>query len=142
MKHTPRKAPETKGGLSEQERAADQRTDRESHYAKNRQTALDRQNYFLDLAHADAEFTAIERELRTLPSQQAKAEVQGLHVLLAELNRREAELCMRRAQTLLRLNIDASDLELKYACPKCQDTGWNVKTGKACDCYNPPGAEP
>lgn len=142
MKHTPRKAPKTKGGLSEQERAADQRADRESRYAKNRQTALDRQNYFLDRANQDAEFVAIERELRGLPIQQAKAEVQGLHVLLAELNRREAELRMRRAQALMRLNIDASDLELKYTCPKCQDTGWNIKTGKACDCYCPPGAEP
>lgn len=141
MKHKPRKAPKQKGGLTEQELAADQRTDRERHYAKIRQNALKRQNYYLDLANADREYAAIEQELRRMPIEQAKAETRGLSVLLSGLKQREAELHMQRVQALIRLNIDESDLKPKYTCTKCDDTGWNKKTGKLCDCYNPPGVE-
>ena len=51
---------------------------------------------------------------------------------------RMAALKVQEARILSRLGLTAADLEPKWNCPICHDTGFRIKDGKMCDCWRPP----
>ena len=142
MNHKPRRASEpVKKGLSDQELAADQRTEWERHHALNRDRANRIAQKNEELAMQDEEFRTVSRLLSPYEFQIAKAEHGGLREEVQKLIGERIALQARRAVALARLGIKEEDLKPKYTCPKCSDTGF-LPNGRMCGCYDPPGGDP
>lgn len=135
MQQKDRKASENavRDNRTEAERSADDRTEFESHYARLRQTAQERVEWFIERLNKDDTYQKAEREIRALDIQIARAEtydLPNLETLKVEQLKRKAE----RAQRMAELNISEADLIPKWQCGKCKDTGFR-KGGQMCDCY-------
>ncbi len=137
MIHKPQKAPKKKGGLTEQEIAADQRAEWESEYAVRRQIAVERAERHNLRARADEAYRAADDELRALTPKIAFAEIRQSSGLEA-LRDREKRATLIRAERLVALGILEEQLLPQWHCKKCEDTGFNIRTHRVCDCYSPP----
>ena len=117
--------------------ALDARTDREHWYAVRRQEAEDRARRYLRIAERDEAYSAAQKAIKRLEIEIAKAEVFCLPDLEA-LRRERLEQCATRAHRMAVLHIREEDLRPAWHCKKCEDTGFEVHTGRACSCYSPP----
>lgn len=76
---------------------------------------------------AYARYFSIEKDL-------AFAEISGNTQLLEDLEKEKVQLIDNLNNMLKTINLDLSDLSPKYACTKCNDTGY-VGPNR-CDCFN------
>jgi hypothetical protein len=112
---------------------ADARADRERWYAERRQKAIGDAEKIYKRFMQDEEFAKIEKRLREIVCEQAKAEVKGDKNTLAKLEREKARLSLQKRGIIERNGMTEEDLEPKWHCAKCKDTGF--VNGYHCDCY-------
>ena len=117
--------------------AFDARTEREHWYAVRRQEAENRARRYLRIAEQDEAYSAAQKAVKRLDIAIAKAEVFRLPDLEA-LRRERLEQCAVRARRLAALHICEEDLRPAWHCKKCEDTGFEIDTGRPCGCYSPP----
>ena len=118
---------------SEAALAADSRSERENFYAKRRARALANAERVRKTIEQDREYTRAETAIRKGEIALAKAEFyepQNVPSIRAALEQARAE----RSAALQRLRLSESDLQPKFFCTKCSDTGY-LPDGKLCDCY-------
>ena len=120
-------------GKDERTRNADARAERERFYALRRNAAASRAEEMRARAMEDARFADAEREYRSLDIRIGKAEAFSLPGL-QELIRKQKIAAAVKAERLTAMNMTFEDLEPKYICPKCSDTGY-LPDGHLCDCY-------
>lgn len=115
--------------------AADERTERERHYAVLRQRAAEEAEKAVTRAQQDESFRTATASITKGEIELAKAEIfspDSLPSIQARLEKARKE----RAQALLRMKLTEEDLLPKYQCARCSDTGF-LPSGKACNCYKP-----
>lgn len=118
---------------SEAALAADRRADREHHYAVLRQSALEQAERAKARAEQDEEYLRAEVQIKRGEIELAKAEVFAPETVSA-LEEQLGEWRKKRSAALARLALSEEDLQPKYHCPLCSDTGF-LPNGKPCDCY-------
>lgn len=128
----------TKSGASTDYRAeaaiaADMRSSREQYYAKLQQKAIAKAEKARALAEKDEAFKAAEGILKKGEIELARAEIFAPESL-TEISARLEKARKDRADALSRLKLTDEDLQPKFACGKCSDTGF-LPNGKMCDCY-------
>ena len=109
------------------------KSDRERYYALLQEKAQKRADKFLAKANTNPQFKETSTRLSKLEIELAKADIFAPEKLPA-LTREKTALMERRQDILAGMGIDESDLNVKYVCKKCHDTGF-LKDGGACDCY-------
>jgi hypothetical protein len=112
---------------------ADAKAKREKWYAERRQKALGDAEKIYKRFMQDEEFAKIERRLRVIEIEWAKAEVKGDKNTLAKLEREKARLLLQKRGIIERNGLTEEDLLPKWHCSKCEDTGF--VDGMPCDCY-------
>ena len=115
--------------------AADERTERERHYAVLRQRAAEEAEKSVARAQQDESFRTATAAITKGEIELAKAEIfspETLPSIQARLEKARKE----RAEALLRMKLTEEDLLPKYQCTRCSDTGF-LPSGKACNCYKP-----
>lgn len=113
---------------------ANQAREREQWLEENRQAAIARAERNERLMAADTEFKAADREWRGIQMDIAFAELRN-DPKLSEILRRAGELQAQRQARLIAHKMTDLDLEPKYNCKKCSDTGFD-SGGKLCDCFD------
>ena len=113
--------------------AADQRSDRERHYASLRQTAQQRADRARETAERDEDYRAAESAIKKGEIELARAEIFAPENV-NEISQRLLAAKKARREALSRLKLSEDDLQPKYACPKCADSGFMANV-KMCDCY-------
>lgn len=112
---------------------ADARAERERWYAERRQRALGDAEKIYKTFLKDETFAKIDKRLRVIDIEQAKAEVKGDKLKAAKLEQERNRLKLQKRGIIERNGMTEEDLEPKWNCKKCQDTGF--VDGLACDCY-------
>lgn len=112
---------------------ADARADRERWYAERRQKALGDAEKIYKTFLKDETFAKIDKRLRVIEVEWAKAEVKGDNNTLAKLEREKVRLKLQKQGIIERNGMTEEDLEPKWNCAKCKDTGF--VNGMPCDCY-------
>lgn len=120
-------------------RDADARADRERFY-KDRQKLANE--------HADSVreklgqgFAALETELKRLEMEAGKAQAARNMKTVREILEKKIATKAAIAEFLKQHGYTAEDLQPRYLCPDCCDTGFR-KDGTMCSCYTPPGGTP
>lgn len=114
----------------------DARANRERYYTEKRNQAETKAEYLRESCYSKKpQIKAYAKELRRLDIEIAKAEVKQDKQLLDYLNGERCDYERKIEEALNEIGYTKSDLEVKYDCEKCQDTGW-LPNGQACDCYN------
>jgi predicted transcriptional regulator len=119
--------------LSEEEKAANARADRERYYSELRNRALSRVAFFTDQLNIDDTYRRINAAWKATAPKIARAEVFNLPEL-EELRKEKRRLGAQRARRMAELMISESDLIPQWHCRMCSDTGF-LPNGKQCDCY-------
>jgi hypothetical protein len=113
----------------------DERANRERYFTAKRNQAETKAEYLRESCCAKKpQIKAYAKELRRLDIEIAKAEVKQDKQLLEYLNGERCDYERKIEEALNEIGYTKSDLEVKYDCEKCQDTGW-LPNGQACDCY-------
>lgn len=112
---------------------ADAKAKRDKWYADRRQKVLGDAERINNRFMQDEEFAKIERRLRVIEIEWAKAEVKGDKNTLAKLEREKARLLLQKRGIIERNGLTEEDLLPKWHCSKCEDTGF--VDGMPCDCY-------
>lgn len=112
----------------------------ELYYAENRRRAEARAESMKERANADEQYRLANADMRRLEVQVEKARVLQPSVL-DELIRRLKSAKMIRAERLTVLQMTEEDLEPRYTCSQCSDTGY-LPDGKVCGCYPKGGRRP
>lgn len=112
---------------------ADARAERERWYSTRRNKALTDAEKIHATFMKDEMFSKIVKRLREIDIEQAKAEVKGDKVKASKLEQEKARLTLQKRGIIERQGMTEEDLEPKWNCKKCQDTGF--VDGLACDCY-------
>jgi hypothetical protein len=81
----------------------------------------------------DETFAKIDKRLRTIGIDQAKAEVKGDKVKASKLEQERGRLELQKRGIIERNGMTEEDLKPKWHCKKCQDTGF--VDGIPCGCY-------
>lgn len=113
--------------------AADERSDRERHYAELRQRAQQRADRARAAAEKSVPFKNAESAIKKGEIELARAEIYSpdrVPTLTQQLDRARRA----RADALAELHLTEQDLSPQYACKRCSDTGF-LPSGKMCDCY-------
>ncbi len=109
------------------------RVKRERWYALRREKAISQAEKVRERFMQDETFAKIYKRLSAIEIEQAKAEVQGDKQKLAKLEQEKSRLQLQRRGIIERNGLTEEDLEPKWNCRKCQDTGF--VNGVGCDCY-------
>ncbi len=112
---------------------ADARADRERWYAERRQKALGDAEKIRKTFLKDETFAEIEKRLRVIACEQGKAEARGDKAKASKLEQEKARLTLQKRGIIERNGMTEEDLEPKWNCAKCKDTGF--VDGIPCDCY-------
>ncbi len=111
-----------------------ERAERERYYAKKERAEQERQEKLLEMLRTDPEFAEAERELNVLEMEIGITEAQGNYRAVQELLARRIELKRQWRASLKRLGVAEEDLEQRFECAECRDTG--VRTDHTfCDCW-------
>lgn len=116
--------------------------------AERREYMAERERYYENLrakAEKEAEriykrfmenerFAAIDKRLKVIPIEQAKAEVKGDKMKVAKLEQEGSRLRLERSGIIEMNGMTEEDLLPKRKCRKCNDTGFR-EDGVACNCY-------
>ena len=119
---------------NEQEKAADARAEMARYYAIRQDERQRRIEHFKGLLESDGEYVRVQKEIRRLDIEIAKAEVFNLGTiaqLRAEMRQKEAI----RARRMAALNVSEKDLNPPYYCVECHDTGERIADHRMCDCW-------
>ena len=117
---------------------ADARTEWDRHYKYLRDAAQAKADANRERAESDGEYTRVHREIRGLEPAIERSRHDGAMETAEQLARRRKALKVQEARILARLGLTAADLEPKWSCQICHDTGFRIKDGKMCDCWRPP----
>ena len=109
-------------------------------YAERRQTAQDRAEWYIRMAEQDQAYKAAQTAIRGLDIEIAKAEVFGSDSLDRLRRERQTQVRLRKERLTI-LHIRDEDLRPQYRCKKCNDTGFDLRTGKLCRCYSHHGED-
>jgi hypothetical protein len=112
---------------------ADAKADRERWYAERRQKALGDAERIRKTFLKDETFAKIDKRLRVIACEQGKAEARGDKAKASKLEQEKARLTLQKRGIIERQGMTEEDLEPKWNCKKCQDTGF--VNGIPCDCY-------
>jgi DNA replication protein DnaC len=112
---------------------ADARAERERWYSTRRNKALTDAEKIHATFMKDEMFAKIVKRLREIDIEQAKAEVKGDRVKAAKLEQEKSRLKLQKQGIIDRNGMTEEDLEPKWNCAKCKDTGF--VDGIPCDCY-------
>lgn len=121
-------------------KAIDERAAFELYYSENRRRAETRAESMKERANADEQYRLANADMRRLEVQVEKARVLQPSVL-DELIRRLKSAKMIRANRLTALQMTEEDLEPRYTCSRCSDTGY-LPNGRLCGCYPKGGRRP
>lgn len=113
-------------------RSANLRAERESYYARKRSAAIALAERNNDFARSDREYAQAEKQEYKADREIAKAELFGGDI--AALKRSWQEARNKRLYRLKKIGLTMEDLEPKFECSKCSDSGY-LPSGVACDCY-------
>lgn len=112
---------------------ADAKADRERWYSVRRNKAKDDAEKIHKRFMQDEEYAKRYNRLREIDILQAKAEAEGDMAKAAELEREKSRLKQEKRGIIERQGMTEEDLETKWHCRKCEDTGF--VNGIACSCY-------
>ncbi len=115
--------------------AANARTDRDSYYAKKKQKAWTPVYKVLDKLGKMPEWNEVATRLRTIEADMAKYEYANEGRKSVGLEVEQALLLERKKKLLRRFGYTEVDLQPKFACKWCSDTGW-LPDGRSCTCYS------
>lgn len=110
------------------------RAERENFYAHRQALIARRLDINENKARKNPKFVKAVALLTSLQISLAKAQIYEPERLPA-LEQEETRLNLMRAQALKEVGLTEEDLQPKYICPKCQDSGYHIHDGRACDCY-------
>lgn len=108
--------------------------ERERWYYARRQEEEDRVEKLQGIAFQTEGYQANEKRLNDLTIKIAFAEVKQSSDL-EELKKQFEECTQKRRSMLATIGLTEDNLKVRYHCAKCNDTGFDVKTGQPCDCY-------
>ena len=111
----------------------DARVERERWYSVRRNKAIADAEKVKATFMKDEMFSKIERRLREIDCEQGKAEARGDKVKAAKLEQERSRLKLQKRGIIERNGLTEEDLEPKWNCKKCEDTGF--VDGIACSCY-------
>ena len=117
---------------------ADARTLWERHFAPLHARAQAIADANVRRAESDRDYAAVHKEIRGLEPAIARAKHDGDRRTAERLTRRHASLKVLQARILSRLGLTAADLQPKYKCTVCEDTGFRKSDGRMCDCWQLP----
>ncbi len=103
-------------------------------YERRRELAIRRANNNYDKAMNLDGFSEIYSRLNAIEKDLAFAEINGNALALEKFENEKKDLIEQATSILSSINLDLTDLSPKYACSKCNDTGY-VGTHR-CDCFN------
>lgn len=109
------------------------RAEAESLLAERRNAAESRAERFRALAMQDKQYSDITKQMTDLSIKAAFVELKD-KIAAAKLQKELDELKRRIDERLVKLGIDKTDLEPKYYCKECNDTGYKPN-GERCYCY-------
>lgn len=113
--------------------ALDEKAEFETYYARKQRQAQSRADAMNARANADEQYRLANADMRHLEVQVEKARVFHPSVLDGLLKRLE-HAKMIRAERLAAMQMTEDDLNPRYTCPRCSDTGF-LPNGQMCDCY-------
>lgn len=105
----------------------------ESLLAERRNAAENRAEHIRALVMQDKQYSDISRRMKELSFEIAFAELRD-KIAAAKLQNEYDNLERRADARLVELGIDKTDLEPKYHCRECNDTGYKAN-GERCYCY-------
>ena len=76
----------------------------------------------------------IDKRLRSIEIDAAKAELKGDKLRMAKLEMERQRLRMERNNILSNNGLEEEDITVKRRCHDCNDTGW-LEDGTVCTCY-------
>ncbi len=114
--------------------AANAKTERERFYAQRRERALNGAEKWQGKANEDPIYREIVVELAKMEKSLAVAELYNPQDLLI-LKQKQSKLLKEKKGNLARRGIREEYLLPKWHCRKCEDTGFLLGSGAACDCY-------
>lgn len=117
---------------------ADARTLWERHFAPLHARAQAIADANVRRAESDRDYAAVHKEIRGLEPAIARAKHDGDRRTAEQLTRRHASLKVLQARILSRLGLTAADLQPKYKCTVCEDTGFRKSDGRMCNCWQLP----
>ena len=103
-------------------------------YEKRRSLAVSRAQNNTEKAMSVDGFREMYERYYSIEKDLAFAEIEGNVGKLALLEKEKSDLDQNISTLLSTVGLDITDLSPKYACEKCNDTGY-VGT-KRCDCFN------
>ena len=130
--------PRKSNTLSEQERAADARAERERYYSNLQDIAHARVEAFQARLDADDTYKRVNSLCRAVEPKIERAKLYNLPEL-AQLLRDQKRLQGERAKRMAKLGISESDLQPIWKCSMCSDSG-HLPNGRMCGCYPKGGA--
>ncbi len=124
--------------------SSDLRADRDRFYAALQDKERARLKPLEAKLAADARYVTLTKERKQLEIAQAKEEAKlelsgnASSEVLAQMKKKKKSLDVQIQRRLKANGISSEDLAPLYSCSKCHDTGFDVKTKRACDCWTPP----
>ncbi len=103
-------------------------------YERRRELALRKAGLNYEKATSLNGFLEVYSRLNSIEKDLAFAEINNNALALSKLEEEKKELLNKANYILSKVNLDLSDLSPKYACDKCNDTGY-VGTHR-CDCFD------
>lgn len=111
----------------------EERAKRERWYSARRMKAETDAEKVYKTFMQDETFAKIVKRLREIDCEQGKAEARGDRVKASKLEQEKARLTLQKRGIIERNGMTEEDLEPKWNCVKCKDTGF--VDGLPCDCY-------
>ena len=121
-----------------------EKAERERWYTTRKNKAQDDADKLVAMFMKNDTFKNASKRLRELDVEIVKCEVaanngdDNAKKRLAKLTSEQATLTAKRRGIIERQGMSEEDLEPKWFCKKCQDTGY-LADGRACDCYEKEG---
>lgn len=107
---------------------------RERWYESRRSSAERKAETVLERFLQDEDFKRIHKRLRTLELDLAKAELERDTKKMTKYMQEKSRLTLQYRGIIERNGMTEEDLQPKWHCRKCQDTGY-LQNGKMCSCY-------
>ena len=108
--------------------------DRERHYNAIRNEEERKVEAIVKKLMTYPRYAEIDKRLRSIEIDAAKAEVKGDKLKGAKLEQERNRLRMERNNILANNGLEEEDITVKRRCQDCNDTGW-LEDGTMCSCY-------
>ena len=108
--------------------------DRERHYEAIRNEEERKTEAIVKKLMTYPRYAEIDKRLRAIELETAKAEVKGEKLKAAKLEQERSRLRMERSNILAKNGLEEDDITVKRRCHECNDTGW-LEDGTMCSCY-------